>query len=377
MRNPLGLLKIFGTVSSPQWVDFPFDSPIDLITTHTYYIGVTQEILGDIGFTWYYYEDPVIDHYLYGHAWIKGVDALINKSAMDFCFQELYWRTDVSMTIQYSMTGASPWSTIADGELNDGVYSWNTESYGIPDGTDYRVRVLATDDISNIGSDQSNGKFTVDNVGPGVYGIVITDTTISSSEYTKNGDNIEITASIHGDPETILADLSSFGKGTAVPPTSFTGGTAKWTVNDIITAVQNGPVTVTITAIDATGDTGTNTGTIIADNAAPKITVIKPRAGLYIFDSMRLLPFSYPFVIGQITFQADVSDNGSGVQKVDFYLENELEATVIEPPYDWLWDRAATGFFNVEIKVYDYAGHTVSAEIADLFIINLDIIGHG
>jgi hypothetical protein len=239
------------------------------------------------------------------------------------------------------------------------------------------VRVLATDDITNIGYDESDETFTIDNVGPGVYNIIITDTTVSSTAYTKNGDNIEITASIHGDPETILADLSEFGKGAAVSPTTFTGGTAKWTLTSIITAVENGPISITITATDATGDTGTNTATIIADNDEPNIRVVKPRAGLYIFDSMRLLPFSYPFVIGQITFQVDVSDNGSGVKQVDFYLENELEATVIEPPYDWLWDRAATGFFNVEIRVSDYVGHTVTAEIDDLFIINLDIIGHG
>jgi hypothetical protein len=369
-------LEDIGSESSPEWVDFPFSSSIDLDTTQTYYVGVTQEILGDTGFQWYYYEDSSNDRYPYGHAWIKAVDELINESDIDFGYKTLYWRSDLGITVQYSPTGVAPWSTIVDGEPNDGVYEWDTANYGIPDGEDYRVRVLATDKISNIGSDESDQKFIIDNQGPGVYNIVITDTTISNTQYTKNGDNLEITASVGGDPEVIMADLSSFGKGTAVPPTSYTGGVAKWIINEIITAVENGPISVTITAADATGDSGVNSGSIIADNEDPEITVLKPRAGLYLLDSMRLLPFSYPFIIGQITIETDAFDNISGVKQVDFYLENELEASVIEPPYRWLWDRAATGFFDLEIIASDNVGHSVSYEISDLFIINLDIIGH-
>jgi len=369
-------LKDIGSASSPNWVDFPFSSSIDLDTTKTYYIGVTQEILGDTGFNWYHYEDISHDMYPYGHAWIKAVDELINESDMDFCYQTLYWRSDLQITIQYSLTGVAPWSTISDSEPNDGIYEWNTATYGIPDGEDYRVRVLATDKISNIGSDESDEKFIIDNQGPGVYNIVITDTTIGNNEYTKNGDNLEITATVGGDPESIEADLSAFGKGTAVPPTSYTGGIAKWMVTEIITAVQNGAVSVTITASDATGDSSINSGSIIADNEEPEINVLKPRAGFYLLDSMRLLPFSYPFIIGQITIETEVLDNISGVKQVSFYLENELEAIVTEAPYRWLWDRTATGFFDLEIVVSDNVGHSVSYEITDLFIINLDIIGH-
>ncbi len=93
-------------------------------------------------------------------------------------------------------------------------------------------------------------------------------------------------------------------------------------------------------------------------------------------DSMRLLPFSYPFIIGQITVSADVEDNGSGIEKVEFYLENRLESTVYEVPYNWLWDEAATGFFKIEVIAYDNVGHITTKEVRDIFIINLDIFGH-
>lgn len=365
-----------GSESNPTWVNFPFSSSIDLDTDQTYYIGVTQIIYGDTGFKWHYFENATIERYPYGHAWIRETDNLANMSTMDFGFQTMYWKSDVDITVQYSNTGVSPWSTLADGEINDGIYNWDTASYGIPDGPNYRINILATDTISNIGSDYSDETFIIDNEGPSIYNIVITDTTIENTVYTKNGDNIEISAEIGGDPEIITADLSSFGKGTEVEPTTFTGGLAKWTITDIICSPPNGEVTVTITAEDSTGDFESNTGSIIADNTDPEIRITKPRAGLYIMDSMRLLPFSYPFIIGQITFEIDASDNGSGVNHVEFYLENDLEATVTNAPYDWLWDRAATGFFDVEIIAVDEVGHIASDEITDLFIINLDIIGH-
>ena len=361
-------------VLTPEWIDFAFSDSIDLETSETYYIGVTQEITGDTGFTWHYYDDASIDAYPYGHAWFKETDALVNESTIDFSFKTMYWRQDLDISVKYSNTGTSPWSTIAEFEENDGSYNWDTASYGIPDGANYRIKIEAYDRMNNVGFDNSDETFIIDNEGPGVYNINITDTTITNTEYTKNGDTLEISATIGGDPETITADLSGFGKGTEVEYTTFTGGVARWTVNDILCVPSDGPVSVTITAVDATGDVGENSASIIADNTAPEISITKPRAGFYFMDGMRLLPFSYPFIIGQITFETEVSDEGSGVESVQFYLENELEATVTEPPYQWLWDRAASGFFDAEIVVTDRVGHQNFDEVKDLFIINFDIL---
>lgn len=365
-------------VFAPGWIDFPFSSSIDLYTTQTYYIGVTQEIYGDTGFSWYYFNDSnaSIDKYPYGHAWVKQTDALVNESSMDFAFKTMYWFTDIDIDVKYSNTGIAPWSTIAENEINDGIYNWDTVAYGVPDGPNYRIQIVAKDMINNIGSDSSDEKFIIDNVGPSIYNVEILDTTIDNSIYTKDGDTIEISATIGGDPEEIYADLSSFGKGTEVAPSSFTGGVAKWMISGIICSPHDGEVIVTVYAKDATGDSESNTGSIISDNTNPSISIVKPLSGFYFMDGMRLLPFSYPFIIGQITVEIAALDDGSGVKQVEFYLDNDLEANVTEPPYKWLWDRAATGFFDIEIKAYDHVGHYATDEITDLFIINLDIIGH-
>jgi len=286
----------------------------------------------------------------------------------------MYWLRDLDIAIKYSNTGVSPWSTIAENEENDGLFEWDTDSYGVPDGPSYRIRIEANDEIENIGFDSSDETFSINNEGaPQVHNINIVDNTIGDSSYTSNGHNIEISATITGDSETIIADLSAFGKGTSVECTSFTGGVATWLVSNILCVPSDGPVTVTITAIDALGVSGSNSGTIIADNTPPELRVIKPRPGLYFMDSARLLPFSYPFVIGQITIETEVNDNGSGIGNVEFYLENILGASVSNPPYRWTWNEQATGFWDIELVAYDRVGHEVSSRINDVFIINLGI----
>ena len=157
--------------------------------------------------------------------------------------------------------------------------------------------------MSNMGSDISNNIFTIDNVGPSITDITITDTTIGNTEYTKDGDTVEVIATITGNPVSILADLTELGGGIDIEPDSYTGSIAKWTLNSIACSPSNGPLTVIVTAADSTGDSSFNFGGIIADNLPPEIIITRPGAGLYFMDSMRLLPFSYPFIIGQITIQ--------------------------------------------------------------------------
>ena len=367
-------LQTVGNPGAPVWIDFPFGSDIDLDPGSTYYIGVTQEIYGNTGFSWYYYDTyGGVDLYRYGHGWLKQTDQLVNKSQWDYGFRTLFWETGLDISVEYSMTGVSPWSTIAEDEYNDGSYTWDTSFY--PDGDSYRVRVLAEDEISNLGGDISDRTFVIDNEGPAITEVMITDTSVDNTEYVKDGDTVEVKATILGDPESITADLSKLGKGSAVEPDSFLGGIARWYVNDVTCVPSNGPLTIRVTATDQNDDTSYNQGTITADNLEPTVVITRPGPGLYIMDSMRLLPFAYPFVIGQITVIADAADDGSGVSRVEFYLENDLESNETEAPYSWLWDRAATGFFNIEVIAYDAVGHTVSDEVRDLFIINLDIWG--
>ncbi len=368
-------LEMIGSPGTPVWIDFAFDADIDLVVGETYYIGVTQNILGDTGFKWYYLNhSSSVDPYINGQSWVKQTDTLVSEPFWDWGFKTMYWDTDLQITVQYSMTGVSPWSTIAESEYNDGLYGWDTSI--LPDGPNYRIRIMADDAISNIGADVSDLKFTINNAGPSVFDVTIMDTTVGTIEYIKNGDSAEITATITGDPIEIYADLSGLGGGTTVAPTTFTGDIAKWVISSVSCNPTDGPIEITVFATDATEDDFSNTGTIIADNTEPEINIIRPLPGLYYLDGMRLLPFSYPFIIGQITVRADAIDDLSGIERVEFYLDDYLEFSSTQSPYEWVWDRASSGFYTITIKAYDNVGHSVVDEIEDLFIINLDILGH-
>ena len=366
-----------GFINHPEWVDFPIDSNISLDVNKTYYIGVTQEIYGDTGFYWYYFNSTnTTDPYLYGHAYLRKTDQLESKPNWDWAFKIGYFNdVDVTVNIEVSMNKGVNWAPLAYGEYNDGVYTWDTTLY--PDGSEYLIRIWCEDYLENMGIDRSDNLFSVDNVGPRVSNIVIRDLTIGSTEYTKDGDDLEITATVTGNPATIEADLSNFGKGSSVAPGSYTNGTATWFVSNITCTPPDGVVTIRVKAVDATGDFDEEVGMITADNSGPTVEITRPLPGVYLWDSVRILPYNYPLIIGPITIVANATDAGSGVEKVEFYVTDVtpvLKYNDTSYPYEYLWDEVATGFYTLTVKAYDKLGHVTSSKELDVFIINFDIL---
>jgi hypothetical protein len=279
----------------------------------------------------------------------------------------------MEITVEYTPTGTAPYLVLGS-SVNDGTYVWHTANYA--DGTHYKIRVTTKDRINNINADTSDNTFTVDNKGPQISNLIIKDTTIGRTDYTKNRDNLEITATITGDPVTISADLSKFGKGTTVAPNSYSSTIAKWLVNNVTCTPSNGAVIIKVTAVDSTNDVGNKTASIIADNSFPTVNITRPVPGVYFLDFDLNYPFSYPLILGEITFVAEAEDTGSGIKKVEFYLQDALKANATDAPYEWLWDEGAFGFFDLEVRVYDNVGHQASSQLKDFFILNLDILFH-
>ncbi|MFA5103348.1 MAG: hypothetical protein WC525_09375, partial [Candidatus Thermoplasmatota archaeon] len=67
-----------------------------------------------------------------------------------------------SIVLEYSPDDGGNWSLIASGLNNTGLYVWDTTV--VPDGDQYLVRVSATDEANNTGSDTSNSSFSIENV---------------------------------------------------------------------------------------------------------------------------------------------------------------------------------------------------------------------
>lgn len=67
-----------------------------------------------------------------------------------------------TILIEYSADNGSSWYQIASQLNNTGLYTWNTTV--VPDGSGYFIRISATDEFLNIGSDTSDNAFSIDNI---------------------------------------------------------------------------------------------------------------------------------------------------------------------------------------------------------------------
>jgi hypothetical protein len=89
------------------------------------------------------------------------------------------------------------------------------------------------------------------------------------------------------------------------------------------------------------------------DTTGPTVAIVSPGAGAT--------------VTGTVQVQASASDAGSGLARVEFYLDGKLTATTTTSPYKWAWNTRKTskGSHTLYAVAVDIAGNkTTSATIA-------------
>lgn len=100
-----------------------------------------------------------------GEIWYKGSQAgYIQWDASDLDGGAL------TIKIEYSADGGAAWGTVVSSTSNTGNYLWNTSA--LTAGTNYLIRVTATDGSGNVGYDVSNSSFEIK---ASVSGTSITD----------------------------------------------------------------------------------------------------------------------------------------------------------------------------------------------------------
>ena len=100
------------------------------------------------------------------------------------------------------------------------------------------------------------------------------------------------------------------------------------------------------------------------------IDIEKPRKGyLYLFDQ-EITPtiFGKTIIIGGITVETNVL-NESSIDRVEFYVGDELRYVDEETLYEWKWDEFAIGRYEVKVIAYDEEGNKAEDEI-DVMIFN-------
>ena len=128
--------------------------------------------------------------------------------------------------------------------------------------------------------------------------------------------------------------------------------------------VPEGRHTVEYWSVDFAGNEETHhTRDVIVDTTPPTVEITRPEAGtLYLFDNkiMKRIFSNVTLCIGKITIAADVSDATSGIDRVEFTIDNVTIADYT-PPYEYTYSKRAFGMKTVTVKAVDKAGNEATA----------------
>jgi len=93
------------------------------------------------------------------------------------------------------------------------------------------------------------------------------------------------------------------------------------------------------------------------DMVSPDVKIISPiENALYIHNFT--IPFIKTFVIGKVMVEVNATDTQSGVERVEFYVDDVLMANVSSPPYQWFWNEDTLYDTHVlKVIAYDRDGN--------------------
>lgn len=95
------------------------------------------------------------------------------------------------------------------------------------------------------------------------------------------------------------------------------------------------------------------------------VNIKKPRSNcLYLFDRIAI-PSIITLIIGKLTIEVETYDS-ENIEKVEFYVDDILENTDYESPFEWLWDGINLGKHTLTVIAYDKKGNTAVDEITVL-----------
>jgi hypothetical protein len=95
-----------------------------------------------------------------------------------------------------------------------------------------------------------------------------------------------------------------------------------------------------------------------------KVRLLRPERAIYINNNM-IMPFFIPIVIGKIDVIAGALD-ADGIDRVEFYVDDELVSTDTTEPYMWTWGGFKPGLklrHTVKTMAYDTKENHLSDEI--------------
>jgi uncharacterized repeat protein (TIGR02543 family) len=105
------------------------------------------------------------------------------------------------------------------------------------------------------------------------------------------------------------------------------------------------------------------------DTTPPVVKIVKPgNNGFYIFNKL-IIAFGMipmPVIVQMITIEANASDNESGIDHVEFFVDGVSKSIDDTAPYSYDWREVISGKHTITVKAVDEAGN--SATSPDLLV---------
>ena len=105
------------------------------------------------------------------------------------------------------------------------------------------------------------------------------------------------------------------------------------------------------------------------DTVPPTVEITKPEIALYLWNvkiiSLEWLSSPIPILIGNIDIEVNAMADESGVERVEFYIDDELKYSDYSSPYLWNWNTITLLRFTHTIRVtcYDGVGNSNTHEM--------------
>lgn len=275
--------------------------------------------------------------------------------------------TSFEIHMYYTHMGTESWHSLnSDPIINAREYLWNTTF--LPDG-EYKIMVEGVgnntiiyekSEVFNIYNGNNNIQFQEGH---------IIDTTINSSEYVKNGDDIKIivnvTDSVKLNESDMVANLSQLGGNNAVQAISYDGITAIWTLEEVHCMPENGRLEIIIIVRKIEE----KKLYIISDNKLPLINISQPINGLYLNDK-KIIPLQKTIIFGNPSIELNIEDENE-IKKIRYYLNQRLVNEIFNPnEYKIKLSQRIIGSMMFSAVIVDKAGNQKTID-HQLFIINL------
>ncbi len=105
------------------------------------------------------------------------------------------------------------------------------------------------------------------------------------------------------------------------------------------------------------------------DTVNPRIDFKKPEQHFIYFDDTKIhREIGNTIVLGDITVEADIKDDQTDIEKVEFYVDGKLKEVLTSKPYIWEWNEFSFRKHTLSIKAYDDAGNV---EIEEMNVLKL------